>query len=246
MRVVGEPEAAAGNVGLAICRRVKVLRLHGGVRRNGRYWVRNAIAGLGTAPEALGVELGLQTVAGKGDAVCRHPMLRIGERAGEIERPRIRFRIDARLKGIAAPAAEPLRKAPSGPAARERKADDGPWRKAIIQTGRAACRLCGKIMTADHKGIAAGTVRAAIARTPYAPALLERKCLVDRCAQHLAIGERNVFRQRFAIGCEPGYAPIDAANTGAAIHERIGHSPDRNPQIWKPIDNRGEARGAMS
>src|SRR3984893_942970 len=221
MRVVGEPEAAAGDVGLAKCRRMKVLRLHGSVRRNGRYWVRNAIADLGTAPEALGVELGLQTVAGKGDAVGRHPMLRIGERAGEIERPRIRFRIDARLKGIAAAAAKPLRKPPAGAAARERKADDGPRRKAIIQTSRAARRLRGNIMTADHKGIAAGAVRAAIARTPYAPALLERKCLVDWCAQHLAIGERNVFRQRFAIGCEPGYAPIDAADACTTVHAPI-------------------------
>src|SRR5262245_32230873 len=134
-------------------------------------------------------------------------MLRIGERAGEIERPRIGFRIDARLEGIAAPAAEVLRQAPAGAAARERKADDGPWRKAIIQTGRAACGVRGKIMTADHKGIAAGTVRAAIARAPYAPALLERECLVDRRAQHLAIGERNVFRQRLAIRCKPAYAP---------------------------------------
>src|SRR5260370_29487197 len=114
MRVVGEPETAAGNVGLAIRRRMKVLRLHSSVRRNGRYWVRNAIAGLGTAPEALGVELGLQTVAGKGDAVGRHPMLRIGQRAGKIERPRIRFSIDARLEGIAPPPAEPLRQAPAG------------------------------------------------------------------------------------------------------------------------------------
>src|ERR1700730_4363140 len=138
MRVVGEPEAAAGDVGLAKCRRMKVLRLHGSVRRNGRYWVRNAIADLGTAPEALGVELGLQTVAGKGDAVGRHPMLRIGERAGEIERPRIGFRIDARLKGVAAPAAEPLGKAPAGAAAGERKADDGARRKAIIQTASAS------------------------------------------------------------------------------------------------------------
>ena len=104
-------------------------------------------------------------------------MLRIGERAGEIERSRIGFGIDARLKGIAARAAEPLRKAPPRAAARERKADDGPRCNAIIQTNRAACRLRGKIMTANRKGIAAGAVRAAIACGPYAPALLERECL---------------------------------------------------------------------
>src|SRR5262249_32053327 len=182
----------------------------------GRDWVRNAITRLGTAPEALGVELGLQTVAGKGDSVSAHPMLRIGERAGEIERPRIGLRIDARLKGIAAPAPEVLRKAPAGAAPGERKAEDGPWRKAIIQTSSAACRVRGKIMTADHKGIAAGAVRAAIARAPYAPALLERECLVDRRAQHLAIGERNVFRQRLAIGCEPACARRDAPHAFAA------------------------------
>src|SRR5260370_27359117 len=114
MRVVGEPEPAAGNVRLAIRRRMKVLRLHSSVRRNGRYWVRNAIAGLGTAPEALGVELGLQTVAGKGDAVGRHPVLRVGQRASEIERPRVGLGVDAGLKRIAAAAAEVLRQAPAG------------------------------------------------------------------------------------------------------------------------------------
>jgi hypothetical protein len=72
MGVVSEPEAAAGYVGLAIRRRVKALRLHGGVRRNGRDWVRNAIARLGTAAEALGIELRLQGSVNKGGLQVQH------------------------------------------------------------------------------------------------------------------------------------------------------------------------------
>src|SRR6202035_3223884 len=73
------------------------------------------------------------------------------------------------------------------------------------------------IVAADHQQIAAGMVRAAVARAPYAPALLEGDCLGDGRTQHLRIGERDVFGQRLAIWCERDCIAVYATNAAAPI-----------------------------
>ena len=65
VRIVSEPEAEASDIGLTVSRRMKVLRLHGGVGRNRAKDTWDAIARLGTPTEALGVEAGLEPVASK-------------------------------------------------------------------------------------------------------------------------------------------------------------------------------------
>jgi hypothetical protein len=76
---------------------------------------------------------------------------------------------------------------------------------ALRDRARGANRRTGRtrsqIMAADHDRVAAGLVVAAVSCTPYAPALLERERLVGRRAQHLGIGERDVFRQRLTLWC---------------------------------------------
>src|ERR1700730_7356161 len=69
-------------------------------------------------------------------------------------------------------------------------------------------------------------VRAAVARAPYAPALLEGDCLGDGRTQHLRIGERDVFGQRLAIWCERDCIAVYATNAAAPIDERIEHQPE--------------------
>ena len=78
-------------------------------------------------------------------------------------------------------------------------------------------------MAAHDDRIAAGSVVAAEARCPYAPALLKRDGLVDRGAQHLAIGKRDVFGQRLALGRECAGLTKGATNACATIYERIEH-----------------------
>jgi hypothetical protein len=64
---------------------VMSLRLHGGIGRNRRNCVEDAIARASARPPTLsGIEAGIETVAGKGEPVGGHPVLRIVERAGEI------------------------------------------------------------------------------------------------------------------------------------------------------------------
>ena len=181
---------------------MKILRLHGGIGRNRRNRVRDAIAGLGAAAETLRIEAGVEMVAGKSETVGGHPVLRIGERAGEIERSRTRCAIDARLEGIAAPAAKLLAQGSSRcrrPRAQSRRPCPAqcdspcrPQRRPYARSGHGFPR------PADRRWL----VVAAIGSAPHAPALLERDRLVDRRAQHLGVGECDVFRQRLALGCE--------------------------------------------
>jgi hypothetical protein len=141
-------------------------------------------------------------------------MFGVGKRSSEIGRSIARGAIDASLEGITAPAAKILRKAPASTGARKRKADDRVRRNAIVQARRTTGRTRSQIMTADHDRVAAGLVVAAVSCTPYAPALLEWERHVDRHAQHLGIGERDVFRQRLTLWCERDCA---TTNAGAAV-----------------------------
>ena len=94
-------------------------------------------------------------VAGKGEAVGRHPVIGVGEGRGEISRARSRRAVDAGLEGIALAAAEPLRQAPIGAAAGEREAHHRVARETIVEAAGESRRARGKIMAADHRGIAA-------------------------------------------------------------------------------------------
>src|SRR6202043_525783 len=221
VRIVSEPEAEASDIGLTVSRRMKVLRLHGGVGRNRAKDTWDAIARLGTLTDALGVEAGLEPVASKCNPVGGHPVLGVGQRTGEIEWSRVGLGINASLEGIAAATAKPLREAPAGAAARERKADDRAGCYPVVQARSTACYPSGQIMTANYDWVAARPVVAAIARTPYAPAPFEQRTLVDGCSQHLGIGEHDVLRQLFALWCK-------ANSTAAAtpVHERIEHQPE--------------------
>ena len=63
-RVIGQPEAAAGEIGLAVARRVEVLRLQRGVRRDARSTAaRVAIAGLDARGVTLAVEIRVKLIA---------------------------------------------------------------------------------------------------------------------------------------------------------------------------------------
>ena len=63
-------------------------------------------------------------IAGKGEAVGRHPVIGEGERGGEIARAPLRRAVDAGLERIALAAAQSLREIPIGAGAGQREADD--------------------------------------------------------------------------------------------------------------------------
>ena len=77
-----------------------------------------------------------------------------GQRRGEIGRTPARRAVDAGLERIALAAAQPLRQAPAGAAARECDADYAVAREMIVEPGRAARGARAKIVAADHRGIA--------------------------------------------------------------------------------------------
>src|SRR5262249_24077057 len=113
-----------------------------------------AIAALQAAAEALRVEACGEVVAGKGEAVGRHPMVGEGERRGEIGRAPSRRAVDAGLERIALAATHPLPRARVGARAGERGADYAVAREMVVEPGRAARGARGKIVAADDCGIA--------------------------------------------------------------------------------------------
>ena len=96
----------------------------------------------------------------------------------------------------------------------------------VVQARSTACYPSGQIMTANYDRVAARPVVAAIARTPYAPALFEQRTLVDGCSQHLGIGEHDVLRQLFALWCKADSTAADATDAATPVHERIEHQPE--------------------
>ena len=97
-----------------------------------------AIAALHPSAIALRVEARAEMVAGKGEAVGRHPVIGEGERGGDIGGTRARSAVETGLEGIALPAADPLSQVPVGAAAGEREAHYRARCEAIIEPGGAA------------------------------------------------------------------------------------------------------------
>src|SRR3989440_13009068 len=93
----------------------------------------DAVAALHAPAERLRVEAGGEMVAGKGEAVSRHPVIGEGERGGEIARPPLRRAVEAGLERIALAAAQSLRQVPIGTRAGPRAADDGARSQAIVE-----------------------------------------------------------------------------------------------------------------
>src|SRR5262249_5978049 len=117
----------------------------------------------------------------------------------------------------------PWPRAQPGAAPGEGKAPPGAGRGAVIEPGRAARRRGGEIVAADHRGIAGGAVRAAVARAPRAPALLEAWRLRRRF-QYLCISERDVVRQLCALRRKPDRGA--AERVASAVDERIEHDAE--------------------
>ena len=135
-------------------------------------------------------------VAGEGDTVGRHPVLRIGEGGGEIGRTRAHGAVDAGLEGVAFAAPQPLREAPIGAAAGERKARRRVRRQAIVEAGgKPAVRAERSWL--PSASVAAAAACAAEAAAPRAPALREarRRRLGDRRLHCLGKGQRDLLRQ---------------------------------------------------
>ena len=145
---------------------MEALRLDRGVGRNPAVGRPEAVAAFEPPAVALRVEVGGQVVAGKGEAVGRHPVVGEGEGRGEISRARSRRAVDAGLEGIALAAAQPLRQAPVGAGAGEREAHHGVGCEAIIEAAGKARGACGEIMAADHGEIAVGAIAAADSPRP--------------------------------------------------------------------------------
>src|SRR5271168_3881956 len=123
-RVVAQSETAAGEIGLAVARRMEVLHLQRGIRRHAeRSENRIAIGAFEPRAVALAVEVRGEPIADS-DAVRRKPVIGEGERAQEISRTGAGDAIHADLEGVAAAAARPTAEAPAGAAAGERKAQD--------------------------------------------------------------------------------------------------------------------------
>ena len=166
-------------------------------------------------------------VAGKGNAVGRHPVIGVGKGRREIERVPACHAVDAGLEGVALTAAQPLRQAPVGSSAGERHAHDGVAREAIVDAAGKARSAGGEVVASQHRGIAVGAVAAAIASAPHAPALLEglRRRLL-RGLEHGGIGEGDILRHRFALGRKADGASCSgtiAAEAAAAVDEGIEH-----------------------
>src|SRR5262249_58245719 len=89
-RIKAEREAAAGEVGLTIRRRVEALRLDRRVGREPAVDGGETIAAFDPRAEGLRVEARAEMVAGKGEAVGRHPVIGVGKRGGEIGGARTR------------------------------------------------------------------------------------------------------------------------------------------------------------
>src|SRR5262249_53983097 len=77
-------------------------------------------------------------VAGKGEAVGRHPMVGEGQGRGDISRTPSRRAVEPGLERVALAAPQALRQAPIGAAAGERDAHHAVAREMIVEPGRAA------------------------------------------------------------------------------------------------------------
>src|SRR5581483_1705623 len=130
-----------------------------------------AVAGLEPRRIALPRKLAAQLIAERA-AVGGEPVVGEGERAGKIERPPMRFGIDAGTECVAPPAAERLRQIPVGAAAGQTEAESDVRRSAIVVAGGKPVVAGRDIVGAEH-GIAFGQARAAERRAPGAPALIE-------------------------------------------------------------------------
>src|SRR5262249_29317495 len=103
----------------------------------------------------------------------------------------------------------------------------------IVEPGCAACRARGQSVASHPRRISAGTVRAAIACAPHAPALLEARRL-GRRLEHLGISERDVLRQRFALRRKAERGASGARDAAAAIDEGIEHDPEELVRELEP------------
>src|SRR6516164_4690611 len=99
-RIKAERKTAAGEIGLAVRRRMEVLCLDCGVRREPAVDGREAIAAFYPPAERLRVEARAEMIAGKGEAVGRHPVIGVGERRGEIGGTRARRAVEAGLERV--------------------------------------------------------------------------------------------------------------------------------------------------
>ena len=92
-RGISQAEAAAGEIGLAVARRMEVLHLQGRIGRDADDVPGDrqseAVTGFAARRIALALEFRRETVAER-DAVRREPMIGEGERAGEVCRPEMR------------------------------------------------------------------------------------------------------------------------------------------------------------
>ena len=77
-----------------------------------------------------------------------------------------------------------------------------------------------------HRRIARRAIAAAIGAAPRAPALLEARRLHRRRLEHGGIGERDVVRERFALGRKGDRRPAGAGRAVAAVDEGIEHQPE--------------------
>jgi hypothetical protein len=106
-----------------------------------------------------------------------------------------------------------------------READDGAGREAIVQPSRTPRRARGKIVAADDGRVAGGAVRAAIARPPHAPALVETDRLRRRL-EDLGVGERDIVGHLFALRRKAERRAAGTGEAAAAIDERIEHDAE--------------------
>src|SRR5262249_43908821 len=166
------------------------------------------VTGLGSSAIAVRIEVRRKGFEPGHVTTRPHPVLRIAERGGEISWAEIGDAVHACLEHVAVPAPEPLRDAPVGAAAAERKTHYGVGRQLIIETGGTSTGAGGKVMGADPNGITGSAARGPIAAAPHGPALLER---CQRSPRHRLLIYRRIG------GGEVG----GAAATRPAAHEPV-------------------------
>ena len=116
----GEAQAIAGHVCLNKRGYVEGLHLHGRIGGDGENRPAKMITGLGSSAIAVRIEV-RRKFEPEHLTVRPHPVLRIAERGGEISGAEIGDAVQAYLEHVAVPAPQPLRDAPVGAAAAERK-----------------------------------------------------------------------------------------------------------------------------
>src|SRR5262249_37405825 len=116
----GKAQASAGHVCLNERGYLEGLRLHGRIGGDGENRPAKMITGLGSSAIAGRIEV-RRKFEPEPRTARSHPVLRIAERGGEISGAEIGDAVPACLDHVAVPAPEPLRDAPVGAAAAERK-----------------------------------------------------------------------------------------------------------------------------